>query len=340
MELINESPELKILLKRAIKSKHGLYPHELLMLNYAHTYTTGSNKFQQFWQSLYFVNNPQLVLDSLYERGFIQPSEFKKTLENLKLPQLKEELKAYNQKTSGKKSDLIERLITYGDISTLEKKYTTRYYELTKLGESELKENEYISYIHKHNIENLTIWDMNIMLGNDYKSSYKDKLWEYLNENSEQHIKNNNFGLYRNTRLFMYYLLIEDKKYDIAFNFICEVAYYDLSGLGNNELIGKKVFYKSALEDELEMAFPYEESCFILPPAIISYLMDMQERLSEEVFRKRLLSKFKEIKTIFHLFTEDECVDIVIAEINNDTSTLKKIYKQSEKRLKAKIRTL
>lgn len=332
--------ELEIRIKTAIPSEHGLYPHELLMLSYAHTYTTGINKFQQFWEYNYFIDNPQQILDSLYQRKFIQQGSFKNSLSKLKLPQIKSELKSCGEKVSGKKEDLVKRLLECGNISELEKKYPIKYYELTKLGELELKENEYISYISNHSIENLTIWDMNIMLGNDNKASYRDKIWKYLNEASGQHFKNKDYGLYRNTRLTMYNFLMEEEKYNMAFNLISEVAYYDLSGLLNGDLIEDKASKKYELEQRIEMAFPYENSCFNLPPGIREYLEDMKERLSDGTFKEKLYERFNKLYTPFHLFTKEECVNIVIAEINQDTDTLKEIYKQSEKRLKSKIQNI
>ena len=42
---------LSVLLKKAVPTKRGLYPHEILMLDYAHTYSTHSphQHFQGFW---------------------------------------------------------------------------------------------------------------------------------------------------------------------------------------------------------------------------------------------------------------------------------------------------
>lgn len=42
---------LNVLLKKAVPTKRGLYPHEILMLDYAHTFSTSSrnNHFQGFW---------------------------------------------------------------------------------------------------------------------------------------------------------------------------------------------------------------------------------------------------------------------------------------------------
>ena len=64
-------PTLASRIKNAFPSSNGLYPHEILMLDYASSYKTSGNSFQNFWKWNYSVLAPQSVLDSLFERGFI-----------------------------------------------------------------------------------------------------------------------------------------------------------------------------------------------------------------------------------------------------------------------------
>ena len=108
---VDGPPPLEDLLKRATPSKGGLYPHEILMLDYAHTYKTSDNSFQGFWYYQYSVKDPQSILDSLYERGFIELGDLRSVLERLKLDEIKDELKLVNEKVSGKKAELIDRLL-------------------------------------------------------------------------------------------------------------------------------------------------------------------------------------------------------------------------------------
>lgn len=51
----------------------------------------------------------------------------------------------------------------------------TQKYALTDLGKVELKENEYVPYMHHHGkYINFTIWDLNLMLGSGDKSNYME----------------------------------------------------------------------------------------------------------------------------------------------------------------------
>ena len=222
-----EPPELSVLLRTATPSKGGLYPHEILMLAYAHQYKTKGNKFQQFWRYAYSVKDPQSVLTSLCKRGFIEQDNLRSTLERLKVTDIKTELKQLNAKVSGKKADLIDRLLAEADISDLREKYKDRYYQLTQLGAQELEENPYVLYLHDHKY--MSIWEMNCALANARPGfSYKDILWGYFNTQSIKYIEARNYAEYRCTKLNMYQFLMERNKQDYAFDFLCEVAAWDL----------------------------------------------------------------------------------------------------------------
>lgn len=61
---------LSVRLKKAIPTMRGLYPHEILMLEYAHTYSTdlSHQHFQGFWYYEYSVEHPGDVLKSLEKK--------------------------------------------------------------------------------------------------------------------------------------------------------------------------------------------------------------------------------------------------------------------------------
>ena len=74
---------LSTLLKTATPSKQGLYPHEIMMLEYAPHFKTTHNNFQNFWYWQYSVTEPQAILDSLFERGFTEVGDLRSALGNL-----------------------------------------------------------------------------------------------------------------------------------------------------------------------------------------------------------------------------------------------------------------
>ncbi|MDE6596300.1 MAG: SAP domain-containing protein, partial [Oscillospiraceae bacterium] len=220
-------------IKNVYPSANGLYPHEILMLYYANTYKTENNSFQRFWEYDYSVFEPQKVLDSLFKRGFICVADISVVLKKISVPELKEFLKKAECKTSGKKDELIIRILDKYSKEDLEKIFPVKYYALTSLGENELQQNEYVVYLHKHHY--MSVCDMNIALNKsnfDHKL-YRDIIWGHFNQQIMEYYKNTDFGLYRNIRLDMYNFLVEENRYKDAFWHLTEVASYDLSGLGN-----------------------------------------------------------------------------------------------------------
>lgn len=333
---------LSVLLKKAVPTKRGLYPHEILMLDYAHTYSTHSphQHFQGFWYYEYSVEHPADILKSLEKRGFIQPGNLQSAIQQLTVPVIKKELKTIGQKVSGKKAVLIDRLLANAPIEELEKKFPVRFYELTEAGQQELAENQYVPYLHRHKY--MSIWEMNDWLNhkNPHHVGYRDLIWQFFNEESLKHLNEGDMGLYRNTRLDMYEFLFEEKKYAQAFNLLCEVIAYDLNGMGNSEF--SDVGEKFRLQLMLQSDFPYDKSGIKLPPTIKQWMANLQGRLelSDEALRERLQQQFKSISLYRRIFTNPECVDIVMAELNDDNDTLNSIYHKAENRLRTRMKSI
>ena len=341
----NGPPPLSVLLKTATPSKQGLYPHEILMLEYAPHFKISNNSFQNFWYWQYSVTDPQSILDSLFERGFTKIGDLRSVLEKLKLSEIKEELKQFNQKVSGKKSELIDRLLEFGDIAVLNQKYSERYYALTSKGEQELRENQYVSYLHRNRY--MTVWEMNQRIAMTHYP-YRDILWGYFNEQSGMYFQNFDFGLYRNIRLNMYQFLMEENKPKTAFHMLCEVLSFDLSGLGNGE---KTLFEWESSNPELYLMvyesmskhfFPYKETTLIIPPAVSGWFAEMQIAfgLDDKDYREVLLKELQTVHPPRRIFTDEECADIVIANIHNDTYALTEIYEKAEIREKARLKEI
>lgn len=280
------------------------------------------------------------MLKSLERRGFIQPGDLRSAIQNLTVPMIKKELKAIGQKVSGKKAELIDRLLENASLEDLDKKFPVHFYELTESGQQELAENQYVPYLHRHKY--MSVWEMNDRLNhkNPRHFGYRDLIWQFFNEQSLKHLHEGDMGLYRNTRLNMYEFLFEEKRYDQAFNLLCEVIAYDLSGMDNNEFddIGKKFRLQLALEYD----FPYDHSSVKLPPAIKQWLANLQGRLefSDGELRQKLLYQFESISLYRRIFTNQECVEIVMAELAEDLDTLDDIYSTAEKRLRAMLNSL
>jgi len=334
-EIINTPSELDVVpVEKIIKGMKpndvGLYPHEILLLSYAPKYYVEDNSYPGFWWYKYGVKDVDKCLKSLKNRGFLQVGSLKSAVEKETAAVLKNALRENNLKVSGKKAELVQRLldeVPEEKLNTIFIKYT---YELTDAGEEVLKAEEHIPYIHRHGIEDLDIWSLSEKVKNKKPGfSFRDVIWGYLNERSMIHIKNGNFGLYRNCRFSMSEFVKEEGKLYNAFSLLSEVIRYDLSGLSNG-------FSMQFMDIYADGYFQYKNSIVTMAPGITSRVVDYQEKkgLSDEDLKKKLYEEMSKIKLPFSVFTDDECVEIVLMEIQKDEEDLEKLYNKAKRRFK------
>ena len=124
---------------------------------------------------------------------------------------------------------------------------------------------------------------------------------------------------------------------------LCEVVAYDLSGMGNQEIFNPTAELKKiVLECTFKSCFPYSTSSATMPPAVIEWMANLKEQLgmSEKEFRDALLKNFEEIQLFRRIFTNEECVEIVMNEIGNHPRKQAAIYKQAEERMRQEYELL
>lgn len=333
-EIINTPSELEVVpVEKIIKGMKpndaGLYPHETLLLSYAPKYYIEGNSYPGFWWYKYGVRDVDKSLKSLSDRGFIQVGSLKSAIEKETAAVLKDVLRENNLKVSGKKAELVQRLLDEVPKEKLNIIFTKYTYELTDAGKEVLEKEEYIPYIHRQGIEDLDIWSLTKKVQDKPGYPYRDVIWGYLNERSMVHIKNKDFGLYRNCRFSMSEFIKEEGKIDNAFALLAEVIRYDLSGLSNG-------FSMQFMEIYVDGYFPYKNSIITMAPGITSRVVDYQEKkvLSDNDLKKKLYDEMSKIKLPFSVFTGDECVEIVLMEIHKDEENLEKFYNKAKRRFK------
>lgn len=316
-------------IKKAVPSKQGLYPHEVMLLDYASSFYTDQVSFQGFWWYQYGVRNVDHCLKSLLERGFLKIGDLQSAIEKETATVIKGELKKYGLKVSGKKDELVQRLVNEVTHEELAISFPKRTYQMTDLGKRELDEQGYVPYIHRHSLENLDVWSLNAIVHEPPYMPYRDKIWGYLNKRSLEHITARNYGLYRNCRYHMHLFLNEESRYADALGMLAEVIFYDLSGLNNG--YDPKYLYIFA-----EHFFPYKESTVTTAPGIIGAIMQCQDNLnlSDEEVKAFMIERMKRLSAPLQLFTPEECADIVFLESREDVEELTKVYAKAKKRFK------
>ena len=335
----DEPPTLQQRLSSAYPSRSGLYPHELLMLSYAPSYTIKENTFQHFWKWEYSVTDPQDVLDSLFIRGFIQQESHAQALSHLTVPQLKALLASVGEKLSGNKTELITRILDNFDGDKLCEAIPVFRFALTAKGEEEIKQNEYVLYLHRSRY--MSAWEMNRLLHEDNPShlQYRDIIWREFNRKLSLHFQNGDYGLYRSVFYQMHSFLCEEGKYKSALIMLLNTVSYDLSGLGNASNLkpnyamplAQEILYKHHLvniysEDKVEV-IPY--------PGITQSGKKLFEALDmpTDDFIAFVYQECTTIKIHERVFSAEECANIFLASIGLEERRLINSYEVAKQRL-------
>lgn len=170
--------------RTAIPSERGLYPAEILLLEYCSkgTYPDPKNGYPGFWWFEYGIRDVDAALRDLEERGYIVFASVKESANCFTVPQLKELLMKHGESTVGKKAELIARVSDTISEETLLSAGLRPKYKLTEIGMQELSENAYVPYMH--GVHNKTteddrfgltfnVWGINRILGFGDKSNWK-----------------------------------------------------------------------------------------------------------------------------------------------------------------------
>ena len=315
-------------IKTAIPSKQGLFPHELLALDYAPTFYSDAetDSFQNFWY-YYGVNDVKALLSSLLKKGYLRIGELSDALENETMVTLKRTLKNHELKTSGKKEDLVKRIIEEVPHDKLNDIYPRRPYRLTDLGKEALADGDYISYIHRNQFEDLNIWTLNKLVHSGQPKPYREKILEYLYERGSKHLSEDNYGLYILCLLGISKLLMEENKMESALEVLAKEVFYDLSGLENN--YDPKFLSISSL-------FPYDRSFAKISDHTTDRIERCQKELgySDEELKSFLIKQISSLKAPLQIFTAEECVQIVFWEREQNIKALNGLYNKAKESFK------
>ena len=332
----NDITPIDVRIKKCVPSAHGLYPHEILMLHYAEKYKTQGNTFQQFWLYDYGVSDPEAVLQSLVKRGFVTFGTVEACVKSEKVANLKEMLSSKGAKVTGKKDELVSRVLETFTAAELDSMFPAKNYALTELGKSDLADNEYVTYLHSNKYYGLDAFKLNRVLAGSTKR-YRDAIWRHFNDQLMKMYRASEFGLYRNTLGEMARFVAEEGRYKDAIKFTFGVVYSDLNCDANRSI----AVSKSYARDSISHLFPYEGSIATIAPGVVRNISAYQEKLGindEELWDLLHLCKDRNSDFPFTLFTKDECIQVLFLEKSKDVESLEKIYKKVEQRYRKMLR--
>ena len=124
---------------------------DVLILHYINKNSRASELNQNFWQEKYYNDNEK-SLQRLLEGGYIEYREDCFTsLNKLKVDELKNILQSENLKTTGKKAELIERIINTASLSNYQE-YIKKERVITAKGSEIVNSTDFVYLLHDYNI--------------------------------------------------------------------------------------------------------------------------------------------------------------------------------------------
>lgn len=164
------------------------------------------------------------------------------------------------------------------------------------------------------------------------QASFDPKVWNRYEAEGKKHLKHNDYGLYRNTRLHMAQYLQSVQDFEGAIAKYSEVLFWDLSGCGNN------FKYELFVEITLPMLFPYERSLMIIAPGVIreTEKCKKQLNLTDEQLREYILRGIRKLLAPVHFFSYSEIADMYFWERDSKKAQMKKVFANAKKRFNPK----
>src|SRR5690606_24651696 len=110
-------------------------------------------------------------------------------------------LKKKSLKTTGKKEELIKRIMENFSSDELKTLFPERTYEPTEIGLQILNENDHIWFFHSQSHVDVSIYEAHKEKTASPHLSKFEIGYKILNSKADSYFKENNFGLYRNALL-------------------------------------------------------------------------------------------------------------------------------------------
>ncbi len=331
--------ELRKMTEKSYPSCNGLKIPDIMVLEYAETFTTEIEEIHSFWYYEYGLELKDIhnILNMLIQKKLIQTSSVQETIKKFTIPKIKELLKELGLKLSGKKAELLDRLFENAPTDFLENKVTSRGFIITDTGKQELKENDYVIYFHRRNngfCINLTVWKMNKLLHDNPSKNYREIMWEEFQKqySIEAHeIRINGYTRYTSVCNYMCTFLLESKgNAEIALKYFAESVYYAVNYSMLRQYNYRMKLYKSMLKEAKNQKREFTE----LPPEIYDFIyidesnfnkIKDELEISDDEFCRRLDDIFFNFHLEKPLLSDSETAKFVMANVNNDYEILDKM---------------
>lgn len=228
------------------------------------------------------ISNPRRYHQKLIDEGYFKQASINEILHTFKLDDLKKILKENNLKVTGKKAELIDRIISELSEKELnEINFDRNIYTLSEKGKKYIENNKDYIEIHRHANWQITLEEyIKVKRKLNFSANFNDIAWGIFNKRTMEYFNNRQYGLQRNNYYNMFQLLMEEKKEMQAFEMIVKVIIYDLSSVDTLENIK---LYKDGIYNKKDLLNSY--SNIFLAPGIIKELLELEQFYSDELVK-------------------------------------------------------
>lgn len=235
------------------------------------------------------IKNPIKKYKDFIKNEYLQKGSLQLILETYKVTDLKKILKENNLKLSGKKAELISRILSQVSIESLQPYIKNNVYELTQKGLDYINKYEY--YIKLYKYRNFCIgpieFDRCLNTFNNDSPNFYDVMIKILDARIHLFKKESSYGLLANTFHNKSIIMKDLGLFDEEFRYLLYVSYIDLSGLCNSNHI-----------------YDYEDMIF--PHGIAELLFD-----KKDYFNLNYVDEAFKIDLPFRYFEKDTFINII-----------------------------
>lgn len=333
--------EIKKLTEKSYPSRNGLKIPEIMVLDYAETFTTNmtADNLYSFWYYQYGLELEDIhnILNVLLRKKFIETAPAKEMIKKFTVAKIKELLKELELKQTGRKAELLDRLFENASSEYLAGKVTEKGFILTDTGKQELKENDYVIYFHKKNQFyglHFDVWEMNKLLHDNPDKYYREIMWEEFQKqyNIEAHeVRIRGYKTY--TAIcndICTFLLEAEGNAEVALNFFAEAVYYEV----NYNMLKQYNLHIGFYQSRLEQAESQKQEFTEPPPEIYDFIYIDEKNLNKlknelDISDNELISRLNEKFSDFHvekpLLSDIKTAEFAIAKARKNYEILDKM---------------
>lgn len=227
------------------------------------------------------ITNPDIYHKQLIDEGYYEEASVEDVLKNKKIAEIKELVKEKGLSATGKKDDLIAKLVTnlsQEEISSM----TKEFYSLSEKGKQFLEDNQNYVNLHCYKDYQITLEDYYHATKNDeYKRKFNDIAWQIFNERTLLYQKNCEYTNTRYNYFHMANLLMREGKNEHALQLYLYCLVIDLSGVESLSSIDS---YKSGWLTKADFLENLENIWLI--PSLIEQINDLKCYYDEKILMK------------------------------------------------------